>query len=210
MIEPVFLVVPRDPSRDQQRAGEDAQFWPRSLGGEATACVGRDRAVAAYRAMVAGAPELADMLAAAYAQGCHDTHENYQPDADPDFVEAASDYAHAAISQIRQERQDIAEPVFDVLGEIADERSRQVNGENWTADHDDKHFAGELSKAAAAYALTAIRPPNDMRAEPPPFWPWARRWWKPKSPRRDLVRAAALIVAEIERLDRQEGQEGPS
>jgi hypothetical protein len=27
-------------------------------------------------------------------------------------------------------------------------------------------------------------------------------WWKPKDRRRDLVRAAALIIAEIERLDR--------
>jgi len=30
---------------------------------------------------------------------------------------------------------------------------------------------------------------------------WAREWWKPKDRRRDLIRAAALIVAEIERLD---------
>ena len=36
----------------------------------------------------------------------------------------------------------------------------------------------------------------------PVGWPWHRQWWKPKNARRDLVRAAALIVAEIERLDR--------
>ena len=34
------------------------------------------------------------------------------------------------------------------------------------------------------------------------LWPWAASWWKPKNRRRDLVRAAALIVAEIERIDR--------
>jgi hypothetical protein len=33
-------------------------------------------------------------------------------------------------------------------------------------------------------------------------WPWDLKWWKPTTPRRDLVKAAALIVAEIERLDR--------
>jgi hypothetical protein len=33
-------------------------------------------------------------------------------------------------------------------------------------------------------------------------WPWSREWWQPKDRRRDLVRAGALIVAEIERLDR--------
>jgi hypothetical protein len=34
------------------------------------------------------------------------------------------------------------------------------------------------------------------------YWPWEDKWWKPKDRRRDLVRAGALIVAEIERLDR--------
>jgi hypothetical protein len=34
------------------------------------------------------------------------------------------------------------------------------------------------------------------------IWPWDRKWWKPKDRRRDLVRAGALILAEIERLDR--------
>ncbi|MEB3421767.1 hypothetical protein VK682_24660 [Salipiger manganoxidans] len=34
------------------------------------------------------------------------------------------------------------------------------------------------------------------------LWPWDRKWWKPTTPRRDLVKAGALIVAEIERLDR--------
>lgn len=33
-------------------------------------------------------------------------------------------------------------------------------------------------------------------------WPWDESWWKPTTPRRDLVKAAALILAEIERLDR--------
>ena len=33
----------------------------------------------------------------------------------------------------------------------------------------------------------------------PPHWPWALNWWKPKDRRRDLIRAGALIVAELER-----------
>lgn len=32
-------------------------------------------------------------------------------------------------------------------------------------------------------------------------WPWDSKWWKPKTDREDLVRAAALIIAEIERID---------
>lgn len=39
--------------------------------------------------------------------------------------------------------------------------------------------------------------------EVPDFWPWGDCYWKPKSPRQDLVRAAALLIAEIERLDRE-------
>ena len=42
----------REPAREVLQADADAEFWPRSLGGEATACVGRDRAEAAWRAMI--------------------------------------------------------------------------------------------------------------------------------------------------------------
>jgi hypothetical protein len=40
------------------------------------------------------------------------------------------------------------------------------------------------------------------------LWPskWAEHWFKPKDPRRDLVRAAALCIAEIERLDRADAK----
>jgi hypothetical protein len=31
--------------------------------------------------------------------------------------------------------------------------------------------------------------------------------WQPETPRADLIKAAALIVAEIERLDRAEGKQ---
>lgn len=41
-----------------------------------------------------------------------------------------------------------------------------------------------------------------QKGGPTTVWPWDWAWWKPKNPRRDLVRAAALIIAEIERLDR--------
>ena len=44
------------------------------------------------------------------------------------------------------------------------------------------------------------------RFRPPATWPFAAQWWKPVSRRRSLVKAAALILAEIERLDRAEGQ----
>jgi hypothetical protein len=92
----------------------------------------------------------------------------------------------------------------EVVERIKAERLRQVEAEGWSPDHDDGHDGGELGKAAGCYALYAIRPPNDLRfrGHPPPGWPWHPQWWKPKDPVRDLERAGALIVAELERLQR--------
>lgn len=79
------------------------------------------------------------------------------------------------------------------------ERRRQVEAEGWTPEHDDEHSHGELADAAACYALWAggINPGNWRE-----FWPWAPEWLKHSEPRRMLVKAAALILAEIQRLDR--------
>lgn len=82
------------------------------------------------------------------------------------------------------------------------ERQRQISVEGWTPDHDDAHAAGELVAAGCCYAMFG------GRAAVPNAWPWAATWWKPKSPRRNFVRAGALILAEIERLDRAAGVPG--
>jgi len=82
--------------------------------------------------------------------------------------------------------------------DVLAERERQKSIEGWTEAHDDTHATGELAAAAACYARLA----GLERIQPPPSWPWAQQWWKPKDRRRDLVRAGALIIAEIERLDR--------
>jgi hypothetical protein len=79
--------------------------------------------------------------------------------------------------------------------DVLAERKRQVSVEGWTPEHDDQHASGELACAAACYAVGGD-------AEPPPMWPWDADWWKPTSQRRMLVKAGALILAEIERLDR--------
>lgn len=78
-------------------------------------------------------------------------------------------------------------------------------------DHDDAHGNGVMAQAAAAYALAdqpsiMIENPNprerDVWIRAHQLWPWDAKWWKPKGRRSNLVRAAALIVAEIERIDR--------
>jgi hypothetical protein len=86
------------------------------------------------------------------------------------------------------------------LEDVVRERFRQISAEGWTPEHDDEHTGGELATAAACYAAPHF--PGGMEGRPPFRWPYDAEWWKPKSRRRDLVRAAALIVAEIERLDR--------
>jgi hypothetical protein len=110
------------------------------------------------------------------------------------------------------------------IDDVLEERKRQVEAEGWSAEHDDEHDSGELCAAGASYALNASSQLNPYFQSPleevPIFWPWYNdadisggrgdcpvwgkipAWWKPKEPRRDLVRAAALIIAEIEKLDR--------
>ena len=82
---------------------------------------------------------------------------------------------------------------------IAAERERQIQIEGWTAGHDDKHTNGELSRAAAAYCLRGRDPAS---IGPPMFWPFAEDYWKPGGRIRSLVKAGALIAAEIDRLKR--------
>jgi hypothetical protein len=93
---------------------------------------------------------------------------------------------------------------------IAAERERQVSEEGWTQAHDDGHLACDLNYAAQAYCQEALEPgtwPRTDSAEehllPPPTWPWDARDWKPSDDRvGNLVKAGALIAAEIDRLER--------
>lgn len=92
---------------------------------------------------------------------------------------------------------------------IAAERQRQVEAEGWTAEHDDAHARGEIANAAFSYVWSAMTGGHEMSPpRPPVWWPWATAWWKPKNRRADLVRAGALIAAEIDRLDRIEDRTG--
>lgn len=96
----------------------------------------------------------------------------------------------------------IGRPWLDVLAE----RQRQIEAEGWTPEHDDQHEAGELARAGACYAAFAggTGPIEEFGFR----WPWSPVWWKPTTRRRDLVKAGALILAEIERLDRAEAKKG--
>jgi len=92
---------------------------------------------------------------------------------------------------------------LDVLAE----RRRQVEVEGWTPKHDDEHQGGGMAFAAAAYAVWSHAGPDMVRS----LWNWtgwAKHWFKPKDARSNLIRAGALILAEIERLDRAAPAQG--
>jgi len=88
----------------------------------------------------------------------------------------------------------------DAVNDVVAERRRQVAVAGHTLKNDDLYRPGVLAQAGAAYAISAARPQNDAV---PAFWPWRRDLFHPSTPRRNLVKAAALILAEIERIDRK-------
>ncbi len=87
---------------------------------------------------------------------------------------------------------------------IAAERIRQISGEGWLYEHDDDHVSDELVEAAICYSYKKSVPGSDS----PNLWPWNEEWWKPKDRVNNLIRAGALIAAEIDRLHRREESDG--
>jgi len=91
---------------------------------------------------------------------------------------------------------------------ITAERNRQINVEGWTAGHDSQHTEGELALAAIAYIMADKNDaPENFDAAAYSYWPWSWKLWKPKSRIQNLVRAGALIAAEIDRLLEMKGGE---
>ncbi|WP_052130599.1 hypothetical protein [Erwinia typographi] len=87
----------------------------------------------------------------------------------------------------------------DVLNDVKNERRRQMTTAGHTPAGDDRYRHGVLANAGAAYALQAANPHNNTV---PAAWPWRHDLFRSTTPRRDLIKAAALILAEIERIDR--------
>ncbi|WP_313400144.1 hypothetical protein [Acinetobacter variabilis] len=108
-----------------------------------------------------------------------------------------------------------AVPEGFAIKDVINERQRQINQEFYSTENDDEYKQNELLRAAVCYAENVVRrgwvfdssfgPDVYQEEEVPDLWPWDLDFWRPKNPRRDLVRAAALIIAEIERIDRSTG-----
>ena len=114
--------------------------------------------------------------------------------------------------------------ISNACRDVIAERQRQIEKEGWKPEYDDEHSDGSLAMAAVSYALPVTErgtkevahhhewsgcaryddsawTPVGSAAVPIP-WPWDGQYWKPGDRRRELVKAGALILAEIERLDR--------
>ncbi|HRL94738.1 MAG TPA: hypothetical protein PK873_14390 [Pseudomonas sp.] len=95
------------------------------------------------------------------------------------------------------------------LRDVLAERIRQIQQRGFHPEHDDEHTDGSLSRAAVCYveeACSQIGDPDralNITRLAPDLWPWDDDDWKPSgAARRNLVKAAALILAEVDRIDR--------
>lgn len=100
-------------------------------------------------------------------------------------------------------------PEVAIAQEIVEERRRQIGDEGFDEKHDDRHRGGVMGLAAACYASPKelyVKTGNDRTITFKDAWPWERHWDKrgKHSVRRRLVIAAALIMADIERMDRRD------
>lgn len=102
---------------------------------------------------------------------------------------------------------------------IAAERKRQISSGGWSSAHDDEHENGDIVSAAISYSIFAWwklvgtacgwnRPMVDTIIGDN-WFPWDSTWWKPSEDDqvRNLVKAGALIAAEIDRIQRATGRE---
>ncbi|WP_249976112.1 hypothetical protein [Vreelandella olivaria] len=87
-----------------------------------------------------------------------------------------------------------------------EERLRQIDEEGFTAKHDDNNTDGKMAIAAAAYANHSVfqqNHPELVGHSQPANWPWHIAWWKPSpDPKRNIIKAMALLAAEYDRIER--------
>ncbi|MDO4641705.1 MAG: hypothetical protein Q4A84_08430 [Neisseria sp.] len=85
--------------------------------------------------------------------------------------------------------------------QIHKERQHQIEALGFTRQKDMAYRHGELAEAAQAYLMADGSPD----AACPDIWPWSEKMWNPQSRINNLVRAGALIAAEIDRLQSETG-----
>lgn len=116
---------------------------------------------------------------------------------------------HIHLFNLAERLNDLDPASLVAIENLAEERIRQIEEEGCTPERDDGYAVGELSRAAACYALV----PQDNRAPIVQLlfelWPWDVSYWKPKTPDRNRVRAGALIIADMARHFRIAAKQEP-
>lgn len=105
----------------------------------------------------------------------------------------------AAALSATPELQVVIEAAGEVAAEVFVERLRQIIEEGHSVEQDDAYTDYQLPRAAVCYAIRgAGLPPHKSTL----YWPWNPATFKPAGDDRDLIKAAALILAELQRRQR--------
>ncbi|MEE1922877.1 hypothetical protein V0R50_21055 [Pseudomonas sp. 148P] len=134
-----------------------------------------------------------------------------------DWVQLTDTANEALTEQIKATRSLLQSqsPTWSIaVRDLLAERRRQVREEGYTPGKDDQYTYGELAQAASTYAFWAdprgARPDDHidyLNSGQQGLWPWAKECWKPTNQRLMLIKAGALILAELDRLDRRAARE---
>lgn len=90
------------------------------------------------------------------------------------------------------------------IGLIELERIRQITQKGFSVQHDSHWEAGQMAKAAICYAMNQRdRIKFDAIDE---IWPWSPDMFEPENRKWDLIRAGALIAAELDRILAEEAK----
>lgn len=114
-----------------------------------------------------------------------------------------------------QEALELLEDQSLALRDVMAERLRQIDDFGYDAKHDDGHVDGDLTKAGIAYAMAALARMHQAVGDEDQaghayavvrrMYPFDARFAPEEDRRNALIRAAALMLAEIERIDRAAG-----
>lgn len=112
------------------------------------------------------------------------------------MLKSAPQPPEPASAKLLQLTDELTQAALDVVSE----RRGQIEREGWTTEHDDKHARGEMQIAAACLCVDATDACVMFDEEIVDLWGFAKKHRGDR--RRQLVIAGALILAEIERIDR--------
>lgn len=91
------------------------------------------------------------------------------------------------------------------LEDIRLERDKQIF-KGFGAKHDDQYKGKELLLAAKSYLHYMTADFAHIETRPPYMWPWDEKYWHYEDYYSNLKKIGALIVAEMERYNREENK----